>query len=329
MNHQSPTIIDYFQLLKKWRKPILANICVITLTTATLALILPKTYTAVSVLMAPQSKGGRMFNSDSDNPLMPLSSLFGNYPDESMNLISIIQSRTVMEKVIDKYKLIDFYKVDNIEEALEELEDASEFEVEEEGTIHVSISITTGWFHLKEDENIAKKLCTEIANTFVSELDELNKSLNVERASFHRKFIEQRYLQNIKDLHNAEEELKSFQKNNDLVSIDDQTESAIESASIIKRKILLDQIQLEILKEAFIPEHNKIEQLKKEIEKLKIQLDEIKNGSVNEESDNKLFITISEIPDLGLTHLRLQRELEIQTERRKFLHPHHRDDDVE
>ena len=319
MNSHSPSIKDYAKLLKKWQKNIIVNICVITIVTVVLSLIMPKTFTAVAVLMPPQSTSGNTFQSDSVNPLIPLSGLFGNFTDESMNLISIVQSRTVMEKVITKFNLIEFYKVDNIEEALEDLEDAAEFEIEEEGTIYISISVATGWLHFNEDEIVAKQLCAYITNAFVSELDELNKKLNVERASFHRKFIEERYLQNIKDLHTAEDKLKNFQETNDLVSINDQTAAAIESASIIKRKILLDQIQLEIYKDAFNSEHSKIEQLKKEIEEFKSKLNELENGSINESSEDKLFLTISDIPDLGLTHLRLQRELEIQTELFKFL----------
>ena len=45
----------------------------------------------------------------------------------------------------------------------------------------------------------------------------------------------------------------------------------------------------------------------------------MQNGSINESSGDKLFLAIDDIPDLGLTHLRLQRELEIQTELFKFL----------
>ena len=114
-------------------------------------------------------------------------------------------------------------------------------------------------------------------------------------------------MQNIKDLHTAEDKLKNFQETNDLVSITDQTAAVIESASIIKRKILLDQIQLEIYKDAFNPEHSKLEQLKKEIEEFKFKLNELHNGSINESSEDKLFLTIADIPDLGLSHLRLQR----------------------
>ena len=319
MNSHSPSIKDYAKLLNEWQKNIIVNICVITIVTVVLSLIMPKTFTAVAVLMPPQSTSGNTFQSDSVNPLIPLSGLFGNFTDESMNLISIVQSRTVMEKVITKFNLIEFYKVDNIEEALEELEDAAEFEIEEEGTIRISISVGTGWLHFNEEEIVAKQLCADIANTFVSELDELNKKLSVERASFHRKFIEERYLQNVKDLHAAEDKLKNFQETNDLVSINDQTAAVIESASIIKQKILLDQIQLEIYKDAFNPEHSKLEQLKKEIEEFKFKLNELQNGSINESSGDKLFLAIDDIPDLGLTHLRLQRELEIQTELFKFL----------
>jgi len=280
---------------------------------------MPKTFTAVAVLMPPKSTSGNTFQSDSANPLIPLSGLFGNITDESMNLISIVQSRTVMEKVINRFNLIEYYNVDNVEEALEYLEDDATFEIQEEGTIHISTSVATGWLHFDKDEIMAKELCADITNAFVLELDELNKKMNVERASFHRKFIEERYLQNINDLHTAENKLKRFQQKNDLVSINDQTAAVIESASIIKQKILLDEIQLEIYKDAFNSKHSKLEQLKKEIEEFKLKLNELENGGVSESSEDRLFVAISDIPDLGLTHMRLQRELEIQTELFKFL----------
>ena len=47
--------------------------------TVVLSLIMPKTFTAVAVLMPPQSNSGNTFQSDSVNPLIPLSGLFGNF----------------------------------------------------------------------------------------------------------------------------------------------------------------------------------------------------------------------------------------------------------
>ena len=73
MNPHSPSIKDYAKLLKKWQKNIIVNICVITIVTVVLSLIMPKTFTAVAVLMPPQSTSGNTFQSDSVHPLIPLS----------------------------------------------------------------------------------------------------------------------------------------------------------------------------------------------------------------------------------------------------------------
>ena len=108
LNSHSPSIKDYAKLLKKWQNNIIINICVITIVAVVFSLIMPKTFTAVAVLMPPQSTSGNTFQSDSVDPLIPLSGLFGNFTDESMNLISIVQSRTVMEKVINKFNMIEF-----------------------------------------------------------------------------------------------------------------------------------------------------------------------------------------------------------------------------
>ena len=57
MNSHSPSIKDYTKLLKKWQKNIIVNICVITIVTVVLSLIMPKTFKAVAVLMTNPGKG--------------------------------------------------------------------------------------------------------------------------------------------------------------------------------------------------------------------------------------------------------------------------------
>ena len=121
MKPVSPTIIDYAKVAIRWQKIILTNIFFITMIAVGISLISPKTYTANSILMPPESSGGNTLQDESNISIFSFTGLLDNMMDESMKLISILQSRTVMEKVIDKFKLMLFYDSDNIEEALDEL----------------------------------------------------------------------------------------------------------------------------------------------------------------------------------------------------------------
>ena len=59
------------------------------------------------------------------SPLMdsPFGGFFPAQTDETMSVIAILKSRTVLIKVIQQFNLIEYYKVDNIDLAINALQD--------------------------------------------------------------------------------------------------------------------------------------------------------------------------------------------------------------
>ena len=198
MTSQHYSLIDYFNVLKRWRKNIFLNMFLITLFATLLSLIIPKTYRASAVLMPPLSESGVGVFS----PLMdsPFGGLFPQQTDETMSMIAILKSRTVLTAVVNKFNLIELYEVENIDIAIQALNDHIVIDIDDEGTIRVSVDVLTHWFHPDSEEIVAKQLCADIANYFVEQLDKVNKKLQTEQASFQRVFIEKRYHENINDL---------------------------------------------------------------------------------------------------------------------------------
>ena len=58
MTSQNYNLIDYYKVIKRWRKNILLNMFLITLFATLLSLIIPKTYRASAVLMPPLTESG-------------------------------------------------------------------------------------------------------------------------------------------------------------------------------------------------------------------------------------------------------------------------------
>lgn len=311
LNEGEINLLDYTKIFWKWKKFIIINVFVVSFFTAIISLLMPKIFKSSAVLMPPSSGSEvGILAALSD---LPFGGLISQRTDDSMNFLAILKSRTVMENVIDKFDLVNFYEVDNVEEALESLKDNIRFELEEEGTIRISALVATGWFHPEKEEEISKKLSSEIANYFVEQLDVVNKGLKTQQASFQRIFIGKRYKQNIVDLKNAEENLKTFQEKHRLISLPEQTAAAIEVAAGIKVQIITDEVNLEVLKEMRSINHPDIKRLEKEIGELQLQLKEMDFKSLNGKEDwNQLFPIFSEVPELGVQLLRLQREVEIQ-----------------
>ena len=141
-----------------------------------------------------------------------------------------------------------------------------------------------------------------------------------QQASFQRKFIEERYKQNIIDLENAENKLKNFQEKHSMVELHAQTIAAIETAAALKGKVLVNEVQLGVISTLLIPDHPDIKRLKKEIEELNLKLRDMDYGSdMNSMDRSKVFPIFSEVPELGVNLVRLEREVEIQNTLFTFL----------
>ena len=318
MSAQEYNLIDYLKVLKRWKKFIFLNVFVITLFAIVLSLIIPKTYRASAVLMPPLMQAGMgVFNSLIDSPL---GGLFSQDTDETLSMIAILKSRTVLTSVIEEFNLIELYEVENIDIAIQSLKDHVLTDIDDEGTIRVSVDILTKWFHPDYQEEKAKQLCSDIANYFIKQLDIVNKNLQTEEASFQRKFIEIRYNNNIQELKSAEEKLKQFQEINNMISLPEQTHAAIEAASKIKGHILANEVRLEVLKKAYNSGHPDIDQLINEIAALTEQLYWMEYGKEIEHTNIKnIFPAFSRMPELETQLRQLMREVEIQNTLFTFL----------
>tara|TARA_B100000579_G_C22840544_1_gene861230 strand:+ start:1218 stop:2564 length:1347 start_codon:yes stop_codon:yes gene_type:complete len=310
---EETNLIDITSLLWSMRKSIIKNQLIIILITILFVFIIPKTYTSSALLMPPTSETGGMSSIMGALSSLPFGGLMSQTNDESLSTIAILKSRTLSEKVIKKFNLIDFYGVKNLDKALMALSDNTNFEVEDEGTIRISVDVETEWLHLFESEETAKNQCTNMAIYFVEQLDLINKSLKTEEASFHREFIGERYRQNLVDLKKAEDDLKLFQEKHKMVALPEQTLAAIEAGAAIKAQMLSNEVKLGVMLGALNTNHPKIENIKKENSELNKKMNELEYGSnVIGYKKSNLFPVLADVPELGVELVRLKREVEIQ-----------------
>ena len=308
------TFMDVINILNKCKISIIKNVFYISFITAIFSFILPKTFTAAAVLMPPGNQQDvSILNAFSDSEL-PFGGLISKTEEEAMKLIAILKSRTVMETIIKKYNLIEFYKAENIEEALESLADHVSLEIEEEGTLSIKAHVSTGWLHYDKDELKVRELSAEIANEFVNQLDIVNKRLQTEQAVHQRKFLGERYGENLMDLIKAEEKLKQFKENHNIISIESQTRTAIESAAALKNQILINEVQKGVVSRKLKLNHPEIIGIEDEIRELTVKLHEIEYGKdTSENVRGNLFLVLSEIPQIDADLMRLTREVDIQS----------------
>lgn len=311
---EKSNLLLFLRVLFSERKLIITNFLLISVLAVIVSLILPKTYRATAALLPPQEQSDLGLLSGLTS--LPLGGLgFTGTDSESLRLIAILKSRTMMDDVIRKFRLLEYYDVDNYEEARKKLSESIIIETEDEGTILVSVDVQTGWLASTDEEDSVKQMVTDITNFFLSNLDAMNKSLKTEKARFQRMFIEERYRQNIIDLKKSEDSLQIFQETHKMIALPEQTAAAIEAAAEIKAQIMANEVKLEVMTEVLNPDHPDIDMLEREITSLEFKLVEMEKGT----DGNNLFPGFSEVPYLGVELARLTREVEIQNTLFTFL----------
>ena len=319
MNNDQLVSIQYTKLLWKYRSILFRNILAIAILTAIISLIMPKTFKSTAVLMPPKSQSDKSVLNNIEG--IPFGEMLSMPTDEISNSIfAILKSHTMMESIIKEMNLVDRYKSDNTEEAIEKLEKNLDYKLLEEGTISVSSLVQTPWLSNEQNDNDSRRVAREIVSYIISELDRVNKSLQTDEARFHRVFMEKRYNESIINLYNSEEILKIFQEENNTLNLAEQTKAAIRFGAEIRSQILVDKVKLGMLEKDFNPNHPEIERQKQEIKELERQYSALDNSSdsISRQSPD-LFPQFSEVPNLEIKLMRLKREVEIQTKLYAFL----------
>lgn len=304
----SESFILFLSILWKQRKLLVRNFVIASLIFVGISLLMPKTYKATTTLMPPVSDlnmgmlGMAMASS-------PLSAFMGNGGNsETMSTISILQSRTLAERTVDNFNLMDYYDVEKKEEALKIFSESSAIGIDDEGTIRVEFYLSTTWFSSKENDVITKNLVADICNYMAQELDSLNTQLKTEQARFNRLFIEERYMQNKEDLRIAEEQMREFQKKYNMVALAEQTSATIEAAATVQAQIIAGEVKIQTMLNSLNADNPELRSLQKEVETLNEKLVDLEEGR----HISEIFPGFKSVPDLGVAYGRLLREIEIQ-----------------
>jgi tyrosine-protein kinase Etk/Wzc len=319
------TIFDYANRAAQEKGKIILNFFVICIIAVVISLIVPKTYTAASIILP----------STDSSDMMGLSSLLSDLPSsigglggistlssEGTTMMAILKSRTMLDTVINEFDLKTLYKTPTMVETRKALEKMTSFEPTEDGTIAVSCRAKTKPFSFGAHDDAAKKLCCDMANFFISQLDKMNKELRTEKGKNNREFIEKRVLQNKIDLAKAENEYNDFQKKHGIISIEEQTKASIEVVAQLKAMITSKEVELGYKSRNYSETNDEIEQARKELKAMQKKYDELSNAAGSQDAKTfDVFLPMSTVPDLGMQYARLYRELMIQEKIMEFLVP--------
>jgi len=303
---EEKNIFDYLIVISKWKRFILTFFFSVAIITVIVSLILPKYYLSEAVIMPPEEEveGFGISSLLSRLEELPISGLgITQSTEKTKRIVAILESRSLMEKIVNKFELIKNYKVKNMTDAIKRLRTFVKFRIKESGAISISVV-----------DKLPPR-ASEMANFLVNELGKMNIELNIEKARNNRIFIEERYKQNKKELAEAEEKYREFQKRYNVISLPEQTEAAIIAAANLSAEIYQIEIELGIKEKTFGRNHSEIRALESELNEYRKNLRRLFEESENPVKagdEDKLFIPFSKAPEVGIEFIRIKRELEVQ-----------------
>ncbi len=289
--------IDLIEVLLPLLKNInfIVRICIYAFIISVLiSLILPKIYISQATILPPQTQ-----SSISSQILSQLGGLAGGISlpqakDTSELYKAFLQTNEVLDYVIEKNRLDEFYKEKDKESLRGILKNNLQVDIDRKsGLMKIS--------YLSKNPEMA----FNIVSSFIEGLKKLNNKLAVTEASQRRLFFEEQLEKAKENLIKAEEDLKKFQLKTGSIKIDDEAKAAIEEISMIRAQISAKEIQLKVMKNYLTPENPEYKALVDEIFALKEQLSRLQS-KIPDDDESKL--STKKVSVYGIEYIRKMRE---------------------
>jgi len=285
-----------------------------------LAFLLPKQYESTTRVMPPEPDtagagigsaisavmggggggGGSVLGSALGGTAADLLGIKGSGPPYP----AILGSRTVQDRLVDRFDLMRLYKARYRTNARKKL--ASETDISEDRkTGIVTIAVTD-----RDPQRAAA-----MARAYIDELSRLVGELGTSSARRERVFLEARLREVKQDLDQAAKEFSEFSSKNATLDISDEGKAMVEGAAVLQGELIAAQSELQGLEQIYTTNNVRVRSLQARIEELKRQLARLggTNSNANSQvSPTDLYPSIRQLPLLGVRYTELYHRAKTQ-----------------
>jgi capsule polysaccharide export protein KpsE/RkpR len=304
------TLWSAIGVLYRRRRFIIGMSMLVAIASIIISLLLPKWYQATARVLLPVSgsSGGGLTAMLGD--LGPAASaLLGISGGDYIRYMAILNSRTVLEKMIEEFDLMTVYETTDsqapMESTLEALGSNFMTEVDMEYD-YLAVSV------LDQDPNRA----AEMANFAVGLLNELNARLMSENATNYRRFIEHRYYEIEADLDTARTKFQHLQEKHGVFEITTQAQAFLEMVAQYRAFMLQGEIELNALRTEFGTENNTVQSAQKRVDAAEQKMNELLAGR-----DVLMPVPLKRVPEIGREYAEVLQEVLIQEKIIEFARP--------
>ncbi len=294
---ENVTLLDYLIFTMKWKKLIVLITASCFVAIVVISLLLPKRYLAETKILLPQQSGQSMsaqMLSQLSGFILP-SGMGSGARTNSELYVALLKSRTVLDRVIDRFGLMKVYRETSREDARKDLAKALAVQdMKKSGMLVIGV----------EDRDPSRS--ADMANAFVDELRSLTQFIAVTEASQRRLFFEEQLKSTKEVLLRAEESMKGYQEKTGAIEIKEQTKAIIESIAHLRAQIAAKEVELKVLRTSVTPQNPDRQKLEDQLRGMREQLSKLEaKGSKNP----NVLMSTANLPQAGTGYVRKLRDL--------------------
>ncbi len=311
-------LLDHLLLLLENKKRILLIVISVTLLSLVVSFIWPKSYrSSVQFMQLKDSRGGGIGGMLGDVVQLPMSM---NKVGQEAGLV-ILRSKNMKDKIIEKFDLMDVYDAEVIESARDKVKSRTDIEEVREGGFGFNPIVSVEVSYTDRKPERAQK----IASFYVNRLDSIMTRLNRQNARQSYEVFKNRYEQNLKDLHKAEDSLLAFQEKHGVLEVESQTKNLIENAAQVKAQLTSLEVRINVLKRTVKGESSKLNNLINQKEELENTYNELvrKSDQQIEKGIKKddFMHPLMDMPQLVREYMGLYRKVKVQEKIYETIYP--------
>lgn len=260
-------LIDLVIILARSKRLLVGLPLAVAILAILASLALPDMYKASTKLLPPkQAESGAAAMLAQLGGMGGLAAGMAGLKSPNEVYIGMLNSRTVADRLLARFKLKEHYGLASTEKARTMLAENTQITVGKDGLITIEV----------EDGN--RQLVAPLANAYVDELLNLTKVLAVSEAGQRRMFYEQQLEQAKRNLVAAEVKLKGSLDTRGVISVDGQSRAIVETVSRLRAQVSAKEIQLGSM-QAFVTENNpQYRRVREELLSLRAELSRLENG---------------------------------------------------
>ncbi len=283
-----------------------------------IAFTIPKKYTATTRLMPPDYNTGSMMSlaaaamgsggggsggsGGSVGSMMGLAGQLLGMNSSGDLFVGVLQSRTVEDRIIDQFGLMELYRVRYREDVRKTLEAVTEITVDKKTGI-IAIAV----------EDKSPQRAAAMAQAYVEVLNQTLADVNTSSAHRERLFVETRLKQVKQELDDSAREFSVFSSQNSAIDVPEQAKAMVAAAADLQAQMIAGQSELKGLQQIFTDNSIQVRTAKARITELQAQIDKFSGKDVNVASDGslakgQLYPSIRQLPLLGVKYLDLFRK---------------------